>query len=180
MNNFVRLAKNTIEEFVKSGKKISPPDDTSAELLNGKAGVFVSIHKKPQKGEKEGELRGCIGTFAPTKENIAAEIIDNAISAASRDYRFLPITKEELDDLDVSVDVLSAPEKINDISELDPKKYGILIRSKTDAKSGLLLPDLPGVSTIHDQIAITLNKAELGIKDPVDIYRFTVTRYKEE
>jgi len=180
MNEYISIAKKSIGQFVNTGKIYKIPDNISNELVNNKAGVFVSIHRKPKKGKKEGELRGCIGTFEPTKKNIAQEIIDNAISACSRDYRFSPITKAEFDDLDISVDVLSGPELVEDISTLDPKVYGILLRSRDDSRSGLLLPDLEGVVTIHDQIAITLNKAGLSPKDPIDIYRFTVTRYKEE
>lgn len=187
MNDYVKLAKQTIDEFVNSGKTIDIPKDINSELLNNKAGVFVSIHRrrktqknKPQTDAEKNELRGCIGTFEPTKNNIAQEIISNAITAASHDYRFAPITKDELDSLIISVDVLSEPELIEDISKLDPKVYGILLRSRNDSRSGLLLPDLKGVDTIHDQIAITLNKAGLSPKDPIDIYRFTVTRYKEE
>lgn len=178
MNNYTALAKKAISEYVKNGQTIGVPEDISAELTNKKAGVFVSIHKKVKKSEKEGELRGCIGTFTPTKDNIAQEIIDNAISACSRDYRFDPIGKDELENLEISVDVLSDPEQINDIQELNPKKYGVLIRSKSDSRNGLLLPDLEGVDTIHDQMAIVLNKAGIQAQEPIDIYRFTVTRYK--
>lgn len=178
MNDFVNLAKKAIEEYVKNRTSIEVSRDLPAKLLTDKAGVFVSIHEKSNTSDKEGNLRGCIGTFEPTKENIAQEIIDNAIAACSRDFRFEPIKVDELDDIDVSVDVLSKPELVEDISELDPKKYGILIKSKEDSRSGLLLPDIHGVDTIHDQIAITLNKAGIRPNEAVQIYKFSVTRYK--
>jgi len=60
--------------------------------MQEQAGVFVSIHKK------NGDLRGCIGTFEPQEKNIAAEVINNAVSAATHDPRFHPITPEELED----------------------------------------------------------------------------------
>lgn len=179
MNSYVNLAKKSIEEYVKNGKRLEILRDLPAKLLNNKAGTFVSIHKKPKKNQKEGELRGCIGTFLPTKDNIAQEIVDNAISACSRDFRFSPITKNELDDLEISVDVLSKPEKIEDIKKLNPKKYGVLIKSKNDSRSSLLLPDLEDVTTIHDQMAIVLGKASISPQEPIDIFRFTVIRHKE-
>lgn len=178
IKNYIDLARLAIEEYVKNGKIIALPEDLPNDLFGKSAGVFISIHKKNPK--KNGEaLRGCIGTFLPTKNTIAQEIIDNAISACSRDYRFSPIKKEELDNLEISIDVLSEPEKVEDISTLDPKKYGILIKSQKDSRSGLLLPDLEGVNTIHDQIAITLNKAGLKLNDPINIFRFSVERFKE-
>ncbi len=177
MNEFIILAKNAIDEYVKNGSKYEINRDLPAELLTKKAGVFVSIHKKTR-NNKDGELRGCIGTFEPTKDNIAQEIVDNAISAASRDFRFDPIKKNELENIDISIDVLSRPELVDNIQTLNPKKYGILIKSKDGARSGLLLPDLNGVDTIHDQIAIALNKAQISAHEPINIYKFTVTRYK--
>lgn len=177
MNEYTNLAKKTIFEYVRTGKKIEVPKNISSKLLNNKAGIFVSIHKKVKGQEKE-KLRGCIGTFLPTKKNIAEEIIDNAISACSYDYRFKPISKDELDNLDISVDVLSMPEKINNLNELNPKKFGILIKAKNDSRSGLLLPDLKGIETINSQINITLQKAAISSDEKYEIYKFLVKRYK--
>lgn len=178
MNQYTKLAYDAISEFILNNHKIALPQNLDSELINKRAGVFVSIHKKTPFAHDDGELRGCIGTFEPTKDNIAQEIIDNAISAATHDYRFSPIKKNELSELEISVDVLSNPVLVDDISILNPKKYGILIRSKEDARSGLLLPNLPGVNTIHDQIAITLNKAGISPQEKIDIYKFEVKRYK--
>ncbi|MCK4309754.1 MAG: AmmeMemoRadiSam system protein A, partial [Candidatus Atribacteria bacterium] len=147
---YVRLARETIENYIKNGKMISPPNDLPDDMIKQKAGVFVSI-------KKIGNLRGCIGTFMPTQENIAQEIIKNAISAAVDDPRFPPITVSELNDLTISVDVLSAPEEISDISELNPEKYGVIVSS--GYKKGLLLPDLEGVDTAEEQIDIAKRKA---------------------
>ena len=119
-DEYVNLAKKTIETYILENKKIEVPKDISKELLNKKAGVFVSIHKL-------GKLRGCIGTFLPTTDSIATEIINNAISASTKDPRFSAITKDELKYLEINVDVLSAPEKINSKDQLDPKKYGVIV-----------------------------------------------------
>ena len=163
----VELAKKTIEKYIKEEKVLPSPADIPTEM-KAKAGVFVSIKKK-------GELRGCIGTFEPTKANIAEEIIANAISASTHDPRFLPIEKEELPDLDISVDVLSKPQKVNSKSELDAKKYGVIVAA--GPRRGLLLPDLPGVNSPDEQIAICLRKAGIGENEKLELYRFEVKRY---
>ena len=168
MHAFVRLAKDTVEEFIRNGTTMQSPSDAPPEM-KAKAGVFVSLKIK-------GQLRGCIGTFLPATENIAEEIIQNAISAATRDPRFLPVSEEELPDLEYSVDVLSEPEKIKSKQELDPKKYGVIIKS--GERKGLLLPDLEGVNTVDEQVSIASMKAGIYVGDPIELYRFEVKRYK--
>ncbi len=187
MSPLVLLAKSTVESFVREGKILSPPNDLPKEFLNHKKGAFVTI-------EKGGNLRGCIGTYLPTKENIAQEIISNAIAAATEDYRFGQIKKEELPELSYTVYILGKPELVKDIKELDPKKYGIIIKTvpiispdKTDVvfnghfpyKSGLLLPDLEGVDTVEKQILIACQKAGIDPRiEKIIIYRFTVEKYQ--
>lgn len=163
----VELAKKAIEAYIKDGNKIVPPANLSAELKE-KAGTFVSLHKG-------GQLRGCIGTFLPTKANVAEEIISNAIESSTRDPRFPPVTKEEIPELEISVDVLTSPEPVAKIDELDPKKYGIIIHSK--GRRGLLLPDLEGVDTPEQQIAICRQKAWIGDDETIDIEKFRVRRF---
>jgi AmmeMemoRadiSam system protein B/AmmeMemoRadiSam system protein A len=162
------LAKETVETFVRKKKTPPPPENPTPEMRE-KAGVFVSIHKL-------GALRGCIGTFEPQQENVAQEIITNAVSSATRDPRFPPIAPEELKDLDYSVDVLTTPEPIDDESQLDPKKYGVIVEAGW--KRGLLLPDLEGVDTAAYQIDICRQKGGIGPDEPVQLYRFQVKRYK--
>jgi len=168
MHPLVKLAKDTIEKFTLDGKTMDTPHPLP-EDMEEQAGTFVSIKIK-------GALRGCIGTFHPTTENIAAEVIQNAISAATRDPRFPPVRSDELDDLEYSVDVLSSPEKIQSKNELDPKKYGVIVVSGT--KKGLLLPDLDGVDTVDDQISIASTKAGIYMGDDIELYRFEVRRHK--
>ena len=168
MSQLVKLAKDTVDTYITKGKIIEPPEILTPEMKN-KAGVFVSIHKK-------GALRGCIGTFEPSEENIAREIIINAISSATRDPRFPAIDPEELDQLDYSVDVLTEPEPVEDEDQLDPVKYGVIVES--GYHRGLLLPDLEGVDTVGQQIDICRQKAGISSSRPVKLYRFEVKRYK--
>jgi MEMO1 family protein len=169
MDQYINLAEKTIEEYIRNGKVIDLPDDLPSEMLEKRAGVFVTIEKKT-------ELRGCIGTFLPTKENIAEEIISNTVASASRDPRFEPIKTNELADLNISVDILSVP-ALAKKEYLDPKKYGIMVRTN-DGRTGLLLPDLEGVITIDQQINIACQKAHINlINDKFEILKFSVERH---
>jgi AmmeMemoRadiSam system protein A len=168
MHPIVELARKSAETYVREGKTITVPSSLPSEM-SGKAGVFVSI-------KKHGELRGCIGTFMPSCDSIGTETIMNAISAATKDPRFQPVREEELEDLTYSVDILSALEKVKGLSELDPKKYGIIVIS--GQRRGLLLPDLEGVDTAEEQLRITRLKAGIPPHDEVEILRFEVKRYK--
>ncbi len=174
MSEYVKLAKNTIEKYIRTGEKIEIPENLPEEFYGARKGVFVTIYEK----HSEKKLRGCIGTFMPTKENVAQEIIDNAISAAIHDYRFDPILKSELDDLVYEVSLLNPPEQINSVADLDAKKYGVIVKS-LDERTGLLLPDIEGVKTPEEQISIACQKAgiDLGI-EKIELFRFTVEKYR--
>ena len=165
---FVRLARETVESYVTERKLPEVPDWVTAEMKQNRAGVFVSIHK-------EGKLRGCIGTFLPTRENIALEIISNAVSASTRDPRFDPIRPEELKWLEINVDVLSAPEKISGRDELDVRKYGVIV--SCGSRRGLLLPDLDGVDTVDEQVEIARRKGGIRENEPYTLERFEVVRH---
>jgi AmmeMemoRadiSam system protein A len=162
------LARKTVETFVRENKIIDPPAELQPEMKE-KAGVFVSLHR-------QGQLRGCIGTFAPTTENIAREVIRNAVESCSRDPRFPPMRPEELEHLEISVDVLTEPVPVKSAAELDAKKYGVIVKS--GPRRGLLLPDLPGVNTVEEQIAICRSKAWIDDDEPVELFRFEVRRYQ--
>lgn len=163
----VRVARETLEKHVKG----EPPVDISGvpEEFKKRAGVFVSIKKR-------GDLRGCIGTISPTKRSIAEEVAANAISAGINDPRFQPVNQDELADLEYSVDVLQPPRPVKSIAELDPKKYGVIVR--TGLRSGLLLPNLEGVETFEEQVSIARQKAGIREYEQAELERFEVTRYK--
>ncbi|MCF7931520.1 MAG: AmmeMemoRadiSam system protein A [Acholeplasmataceae bacterium] len=166
---FVSLARQSLEYFIKYGKPLKRPYDLTDELINEKAGVFVSI-------KMDERLRGCIGTIHPTTHCIADEIIQNAISSGTQDYRFNSVSERELPYLVYSVDVLGQPELIQSIDELDVKRYGVIVRF--GGKSGLLLPNLEGIDTPEEQVSIALRKG--GIKEdyPYTMQRFEVVRHK--
>jgi len=167
-DEYVKLARKSLESYILKGKVLDIPTDLPKEMMTKQAGAFVSIHKA-------GRLRGCIGTILPTTDCLAKEIIQNAISASTRDTRFNPISPEELPDLDINVDVLSEPEAISSPSELDVKRYGVIVSCGN--KRGLLLPDLEGVDSVEQQISIARQKGGIGMDEPIQLERFEVIRH---
>ncbi len=170
MNQYVKLAKQAAEKYFQESSVLQPSNKLPAEILKKKAGVFVTIYKN-------GKLQGCIGTFLPTKKNIAEEIIANAISAATADYRFEPLTKNELPQLSYEVSILSKPEAIKSLEQLDPQKYGVIVES--GFRRGLLLPNLEGINSPEQQVSIAAEKGGIDLNnDTIQLHRFTTTRYK--
>ncbi|MCR5234985.1 MAG: AmmeMemoRadiSam system protein A [Lachnospiraceae bacterium] len=168
-DEYVQLARQTIESYIRDGKKPDIPKGLPDEMMSAKAGVFVSIHK-------EGRLRGCIGTIAPVYGSIAREIIENAVSASTKDPRFNPIKPDELGALEINVDVLSEAEDIASKEELDVKKYGVIVTKGYNR--GLLLPNLDGVDTVDEQVSIALRKAGLSENEKgYSLQRFEVVRH---
>lgn len=166
---WVKLARRSLETYVKTSQRLtSLPEDLPAEMTTQQAGAFVSLHKN-------GQLRGCIGTIAPTCDNLAWEIVQNAVSACSRDPRFSPVRPDELDELEYSVDVLGAPEPVDSPAALDPKTYGVIV--SCGGRRGLLLPDLDGVDSVDAQLSIALQKGGIRENEPYKIERFKVVRH---
>ena len=168
MHPLVKLAKDTVELYVREGKLLPVRDEDLTPEMKGQAGVFTCLKIR-------GMLRGCIGTFLPTERDVAHEVVRNAISAATGDPRFPPMSVEELDTVEYSVDVLTPPERVKDASELDPRRYGVIVQSGD--RRGLLLPDLEGVDTVEYQISIAMQKAGIPPGTPVKLSRFEVKRY---
>jgi AmmeMemoRadiSam system protein A len=167
MDPLVALAKKTVEEYVMKGTVAPTPDQPTPEMSE-RAGVFVCL-------KKHGTLRGCIGTFLPCSDTVAEEIIRNAVAAATEDPRFPSVEAHELGEMTYSVDVLSPPERVSDVRDLDPKRFGVIVVS--GGRKGLLLPDLEGVETVEDQLRIAKMKAGISPGDPVEIFRFEVRRH---
>ena len=161
----VNLAREAIL-FHLSGSP--PPGGEGPEDSGEAAGAFVSL-------KKAGQLRGCIGTIQPVRPTLTQEIVDNAVSAATRDPRFQPVVLEELDEITISVDVLGTPEPVSGPEELDPSRFGVIV--KCGQRKGVLLPDLPGITTPEEQVRIARQKAGIGAEEAVELQRFEVKRY---
>ena len=173
---YARLARLTMERNL-AGKPAPGPEDVAAidpdpALWNGRKACFVSIKNK------DGSLRGCIGTILPVQDSLEREIMTNAVSASTRDPRFPPMSARELDNVTISVDVLGAPEEVREGMGLDPKTWGVIVSK--GGRRGLLLPDLPGVNSVEQQIAIAAQKAGIRDLEGARFERFTVSRYHEE
>ena len=161
----VTLARLAITSYLSGSQG---PEPGTLEVTDVPAGVFVSL-------KKEGQLRGCIGTIQPVQPTLSEEIMENAVSAATRDPRFHPVTLEELDAITISVDVLSKPEPVSGLEELNPSRYGVIVKSGW--KKGVLLPDLPGITTAEEQVRIAKLKAGIGENETIELMRFEVKRY---
>jgi AmmeMemoRadiSam system protein A/AmmeMemoRadiSam system protein B len=166
---YVHLARHSLETYIATSRSAKLPAGLPEEMMGNQAGVFVSL-------KKHGSLRGCIGTIAPVTESIAKEILRNAVSAGMEDPRFPPVTKEELEELVYSVDVLSPAEPISSMEELDAGRYGVIVTS--GRKRGLLLPNLEGVDTVEQQVAIARKKAGIYDNETISLERFEVVRHR--
>ena len=164
---YINLARRSIIYYLKHNKFLKPKNTEG--IQPGKAGVFVCLKKK-------GELRGCIGTILPTKSRISEEIIKNAVSAALHDHRFPPVDLSEMNEIICSVDILAEPEEIKSISDLDVKRFGVIVSS--GSRTGLLLPNLEGIDSAGMQVAIALQKGGISPEEPYRMYRFEVIRHE--
>lgn len=170
MSPYVTLAKQAVEAYILQKLIIPPPKGLPKEMFTQKAGVFVTIYNGA-------ELRGCIGTYLPAQNDLAHEIIENSVSACSRDYRFAFITPNELPKLRYEVSILSEPKPVEDVRQLDHHRDGIIARCD-DGRCGLLLPDLDGIANVQQQIYIACQKGGIDpqLDDP-NLFRFTVEKH---
>lgn len=166
---YIVLARQTIEEYIRTGRRPELPENLPDEMTKRQAACFVSLHR-------DGQLRGCIGTLEPYRDSLALEIQSNAISASTKDPRFQPLRPEELEGLEVSVDVLFPAEKILSLRDLDPKRYGVIVSS--GLRRGVLLPNLEGIDTAERQVEIARRKAGIAAADPITLERFEVVRHE--
>ncbi|MEM3577615.1 MAG: TIGR00296 family protein [Candidatus Bathyarchaeia archaeon] len=138
----VKLARGAVEEYLKTRRKTKAPENIP-EKLRQPCGVFVTINVLTN---KEKELRGCIGYPYPTTPLVEA-VIDSAISSATQDPRFYPLSPNELDKVVFEVSVLTPPQLISVEKTSDyPNKIKVgedgLIVERGIFK-GLLLPQVP-------------------------------------
>ena len=165
----VQLARATIEAYVREGRVLRP-EEAPAPVGGNPAGVFVTLRR-----HSNGDLRGCIGTIEATTACVADEIVENAVSAGTRDPRFDEVEEDELPELVYSVDVLSPAEPVDSADELDPKRYGVIVTC--GHRRGLLLPNLEGVDTVERQLEIAMQKGGISAGERYTLQRFEVVRY---
>lgn len=172
MKSLINLTKQAIELYLTRQEILSLPDDLPDHVKTRRAGVFVTL-------KRAGELRGCVGTYLPTKNCIAEEVIYNAISAATCDDRFSSVTHEEVEQLTYEVSILGEPESVKGLHELNPKEYGVIVKT-LDGRCGLLLPDIEGISTVEKQVFIACQKGGINPKEEqIAIFRFAVEKITE-
>jgi AmmeMemoRadiSam system protein A len=134
-------------------------------------GVFVTLRRG-------GALRGCIGHLQPLHAGLSLEIADCAVGAATHDPRFDPLELHELDGLELEISLLSPPEPIVHIDQLDPERYGIVVSAGT--RRGVLLPGVRGIANRHDQLRFALKKAGLIGDEEIRIERFQILKLCSE
>lgn len=168
---YVALAREAIRHYLETGGLLDVagrPGDRPAQ------GVFVSLHEPAPFGAPEGPLRGCIGSIRPIEKSLYAEIVREAVAAATSDPRFRPLRPGEVEDLDITVYLLEPPEPIAGIEDLDPRRFGVIVEG-LDGRRGLLLPAIPGIDDAGEQVEIARQKAFIGPGEPVRLYRFEAT-----
>jgi AmmeMemoRadiSam system protein A len=166
------LARSAVESFISQRLIVEPARAPESSILNQRLACFVSIKMR------DGNLRGCIGTVEPEHDTLASEIVSNAIKAATRDPRFLPVSEAELPLLRYSVDVLEPPEPAR-FDDLDPSTFGVVVADERGRRRGLLLPAIEGVETARQQVLIAARKAGIAPDEPLTLYRFRTLRFRE-
>lgn len=166
----VELARQAIEAELIEGRPFEPPADMRARFP-GPAPVFVTLRTA------DGELRGCIGTITATQKTLADEVAAESLAAATRDPRFPPVGPEEVAELQIEVSVLSTPEAVESLAELDPVQYGVIVVRQRDGRRGLLLPGIPSITTAAEQVTLARRKAWIGDDEPTALYRFRTDKY---
>lgn len=161
------LARQVLEVHLagRDWHKVAPPACTRPSR-----GCFVSL-------KLGGRLRGCVGTVLPARGTLEEEVAENAVASATRDPRFAPLERVELAHVRLSIDLLTAPEPVAGLDELDARRYGVLLRN--GPRLGVLLPDIPGVDTPEQQVAICMEKAGLPPTASYALERFEVERFGE-
>ena len=159
------IARQAIQAHL-SGERlvVSRPDAPAAP-------VFVTLRNP------DGSLRGCIGSLVAAEPDVTQETARSAVLAATRDPRFPSVMPEELPGLHVEVSVLMPDEPVSSITELDPARYGVVVRDRF-GRRGLLLPDVPGVDDATMQVEIARRKAGIEAGTPVTLRRFEVKKFE--
>jgi len=167
-HSFVALARDAIRYYLATGEFLGPQPEPGDPPSSG---VFVSLHEHVLPGQGEGPLRGCIGSVRPQQDSLRSEIVRLAVAAATSDPRFAPLHSREIDNLDITVYLLGDAEPVDDLDDLDPSRYGVIVDGP-GGRTGLLLPAIPGIATAREQVDIARRKASISPNDPIRLSRF--------
>jgi AmmeMemoRadiSam system protein A len=170
--SITELARSAVEAYVLSGCVVEPPTFPETSPLGKPSACFVCIKTNGR------ELRGCIGTVEPEHVTLAAEVIANAVKAATRDPRFRPVSGDELPSLLYSVDVLGILEPTR-FEDLNPAAFGVVVTDESGSRRGLLLPDIESIETADQQVGVAARKAGIKPGEPLRLYRFRTRRFSE-
>mgnify|MGYP001437010246 CR=1 FL=1 len=162
------LARASLETYITHRARLALPADLPADFVQSRS-CFVTL-------TRDGQLRGCVGSIVATRESLARELVDNAINAGTRDYRFAPISRDELPTLRYSVDILSPLEPAR-LDDMDPVRFGMVVMRGSQV--GVLLPGIAEIRDVQHQFEVCCQKAGITTPDGIDLFRFTVTRYAE-
>ena len=167
--SIIALTRATISSHLETSSL--PTNFEGLPKSDSNFGVFVTLRTA------EKELRGCIGRIGMSNQSLWLDLQDAACDAATRDPRFAPLQAIEFSTINVEVSILTEPEPVEEMTALDPKRYGIVIQS--GPRRGVLLPGIEGVDTIEEQLAITRKKARIFPNEDIVIQRFEVTKIRE-
>lgn len=155
-------------------KATSQPLPTATGYLAQRRGIFVTLR------DDKGELRSCLGSVEPKHANLIEETRHSAIEVATGDSHFAPVKDvRELKKYSIEVSVLSAPERVESIIELDPEIYGVILTATKTGVRGVMLPNEPGLGTVDKQLAAIRRKAGLRPDERLKIERFRVEKFVE-
>jgi AMMECR1 domain-containing protein len=164
----VDLAREAIRHYLATGEYLDVRDRPGD---GPPCGLFVSLHDRPRPGDVEGGLRGCRGSIQPYARTLYAEVVRQAINSAVDDPRCRSVTLDEVDDIQITVYLLSPYEPVQGEDELDPSRYGVILEA-SGGRRALLLPGIPGIQTAAQQVELTRRKAFIDAHEPVKLYRF--------
>lgn len=169
--NYAKIAYDTILFFVSTGQVRKTSEDKISADLKLRMACFVSIFDSTDK------LLSCYGTIDPQTDSLYEEIVKNAAKAAKND-NYDPLKKEQLGQIKVVIDVLSALHKVENKAELKPQKHGLVIKTAA-GKTGFIMPRKKGIKTVEDQIKFIVQENGIKEKDStkLKLWYFKATRY---
>jgi len=162
------LGRRAIETYLRSHQLIEPPEPIPMEWQAPSA-AFVTLRKN-------GAMRGCVGSTRPTEATAAHELIRYAIASAVRDPRFHPVRLDEVPLLSIRVQLLDPAEPLTDITRIDPKTDGIIVRSGD--RQALLLPGIEEIVTPEQQLRAACQKAGIDRHAALQVERFRTRTFE--